>query len=124
MVIKRGEIWWASLGEPRIGSEPGYRRPILVLQANPFNESKIQTVVVAIITSNLRLEAAPGNCLLKKRESQLSRDSVINLSQIITVNKSCLTDKVSKLSSSTMSDVNTGVCLVLGLPSSLKVEEE
>jgi mRNA-degrading endonuclease toxin of MazEF toxin-antitoxin module len=82
--VRRGEIWWASLPDP-LGSGPGFRRPVVVVQANPFNESKIQTVVIAIITSNLALSTAPGNVRLSARQSKLPKDSVVNVSQIMTL---------------------------------------
>ena len=78
--VQRGDIWWADLPEPR--SEPGYRRPVLVIQANSFNSSRIQTVIVAVLTSNLEIAEAPGRVLLPARSSGLPRDSVINVSQI------------------------------------------
>ncbi len=87
MVIKRGEIWWAELPEPT-ASEPGYKRPLIVIQANDFNRSNIGTVIVAVITSNIRLALAPGNILLPAKKSNLSKKSVVNVSQIITVDKS------------------------------------
>ena len=83
--MRRGEVWWATLPEPT-GSGPGYRRPVLIVQANEFNESRIQTVIVATMTSNLRLAEAPGNILCRTRETKLPRDSVINVSQLLTVN--------------------------------------
>ncbi len=79
MVINRGEIWWASLPKPE-ASEPGYRRPVVILQADDFNRSLINTVIAAVITSNLHLENAPGNVLIKKRTSKLQKDSVVNVS--------------------------------------------
>ncbi|SEA98314.1 MULTISPECIES: type II toxin-antitoxin system PemK/MazF family toxin [Thiothrix] len=94
--MKRGEIWWASLEEPR-GSEPGYKRPVVIISSDDFNQSRIQTVVVAIVTSNLRLANAPGNISISKRDSGLSKESVINVSQILTLDKVFLTEKVSRL---------------------------
>ncbi len=110
----RGEIWWASLSEPA-GSGPGYRRPVLVIQSNPFNKSKIYTVVCAVITSNLRFGNAPGNVTLSKKESKLPKDSVINVSQIVTLDKSFLTERVSSISISKMDRVDSGIRLVLNL---------
>jgi len=112
--VRRGEIWWASLRTPQ-GSEPGYRRPVLIVQANEFNESRIQTVVVAVLSSNLHLATAPGNQLVRKKESKLSRDSVINVSQIITINRSVLADRVSALGDQRMAAVDEGLKLVLGV---------
>lgn len=114
MVIKRGEIWWASLAEPR-GSEPGFRRPVVIVSSNNFNESNINTVLAAVITSNLRFADAPGNSLLPKKLSKLSKDSVINVSQIITLDKAFLTEKVSSLNPQQLNDLNDGLKLVLAL---------
>jgi mRNA interferase MazF len=113
-VIRRGEIWWASLPRPA-GSEPGYRRPVLVLQTNEFNESGIRTVVVVAITSNLRLAGAPGNVLCRKKDTGLAKDSVINVSQVATVNKARLAQRVGVLPSTLMQEVEAGVRLALGL---------
>ena len=112
--MRRGEIWWASLPAPQ-GSGPGYRRPIVVIQSDQFNESRISTVVIAVITSNLRLAAAPGNILLDKRESGLPRDSALNLSQVLTVDKSFLTERVGILSARTIAAMDAGLKLVMGL---------
>ncbi|MEI6806451.1 MAG: type II toxin-antitoxin system PemK/MazF family toxin [Myxococcaceae bacterium] len=113
-MVTRGEVWWASLPNPQ-GSGPGSRRPVLVLQSNKFNESKISTVIIAVITSNLELAKAPGNVLLRSKESKLSKDSVINISQIITVDKTCLTEHVSKLDNRILAEVESGLRLVLQL---------
>lgn len=86
MVIKRGEIWWASLDEPR-GSEPGYRRPVVIVSSNEFNQSIINTVIVAIVTSNVRLSNAPGNFSITRKESGLPKESIVNVSQILTLDK-------------------------------------
>lgn len=112
--MKRGEIWWASMAEPQ-GSEPGYRRPVVIVSANAFNESNIQTVIVIIITSNIRLAEAPGNFKLAKSNSGLSRDSVVNVSQIVTLDKSFLTEKISRLSSKQINSLDVGIQLVLGI---------
>lgn len=112
--MKRGEIWWASLPEPA-GSGPGYRRPVLVVQADSFNESRIRTVMVAVVTSNTRLAEAPGNVLLPARASRLRRESVVNVSQVLTVDKSLLTGKVGRLGEPLMERVGQGLRLVLGL---------
>ncbi|MBL0701932.1 MAG: type II toxin-antitoxin system PemK/MazF family toxin [Desulfosarcina sp.] len=114
MVIKRGQIWWAELPEP-IGSGPGYRSPLLIIQSNDFNKSKINTIIAALITSNIRLSAAPGNILLSIKKSKLPKESVINISQLITIDKSFLTEKANTLSSSIMTNVDEGVRLVLQL---------
>ena len=110
----RGEIWWADLPEPR-GSEPGYRRPVLIIQADPFNRSRIQTVIVAVITSNLNLADAPGNVFLPSSDSGLPKDSVVNVSQLLTLDKSFLTASVGKISNRSQSEVDLGLKLVLGM---------
>jgi mRNA interferase MazF len=112
--MKRGEIWWASL-PPATGSGPGYRRPVLVVQANSFNQSKISTVLVAAITSNLSLAHAPGNVRISKTDSGLSKPSVINISQVITVDKSILTMRVKILPGKVLVRVDEGLKLVLCL---------
>ncbi len=114
MVIKRGQIWWAELPEP-IESGPGYRRPLLIIQSNSFNKSKINTIIAAVITSNIRLSAAPGNIVLSTQKSKLPKESVINVSQLITIDKSFLTEKINTLSNSIMANVDEGVRLVLQL---------
>ncbi len=91
-MIQRGEIWWASLPEPT-GSEPGYRRPVLVVQSDDFNRSRIATVIALVITSNTKLGQAPGNVYLPQKLTGLPRDSVANVPQIITVDKSLLTER-------------------------------
>jgi len=112
--MRRGEIWWATMSDPA-GSEPGYRRPVLVVQADGFNRSRIATVIVAAITSNLQLAAAPGNVALSKRGSKLHRQSVVNLSQIMTLNKARLTERVAGLPTAEMAEVEAGLRLVLSL---------
>jgi len=113
-VIRRGEIWWASLPEP-LGSEPGYRRPVLVVQTNEFNESALRTAIVLTITSNLRLAGAPGNVLCHRRDTGLAKESVINVSQAVTVNKARLTQRIGILPTTLMHEVEAGMRLVLGL---------
>lgn len=113
-MIRRGEIWWASLPEPE-GSEPGYRRPVLVIQTNDFNESGLRTVIVISITANLRLASAPGNVLCRKGEGGLKRDSVVNVTQAITANKTRLTERVGVLPPTLMHEVEAGLRMVLGL---------
>ena len=113
-MIRRGEIWWASLPEP-VGSEPGYRRPVLVVQTNEFNEGRLRTVIVLSITSNLRLAGSPGNVLIHRRDTGLAKESVINVSQAATVNKIRLTQRIGVLPSTVMHEVEAGMRLVLGL---------
>jgi mRNA interferase MazF len=112
--VQRGEIWWASLSTPR-ESEPGYRRPVLVIQSNAFTASRIQTVLAVVLTSNLDLAAAPGNLIIRRKQSGLTRDSVVNVSQVVTLNKSFLTERVGALSPKLMNAVDEGLRLVLGL---------
>jgi mRNA interferase MazF len=114
MVTKRGEIWWAVLPEPA-GSGPGYKRPVLIIQSDEFNNSKINTIIAAVITSNIRLAAAPGNVLLTPNKSKLPKKSVVNVSQIITIDKSFLSEKVHTLSSEIIAQVDEGLKIVLKL---------
>jgi mRNA interferase MazF len=113
MVIAQGEIWWADLPEPT-GSEPGFRRPVLVVQCDEFNRSKIGTVVCVALTSNLRWADAPGNVKLPARASGLSKESVANVSQVVTLDKSVLTERVGRLSSRKLDLVLDGINVVLG----------
>jgi mRNA interferase MazF len=112
--MKRGEIWWASLSIPE-GSEPGYRRPVVIVQADSFNRSKIQTVVVATITSNIRLADAPGNVLLTRHECRLSKESVVTVSQLLTLDRSLLAERVGRVSTASMGAIDEGLRLVLSL---------
>ncbi|TGJ98689.1 type II toxin-antitoxin system PemK/MazF family toxin [Leptospira langatensis] len=110
----RGEIWWVDLGIP-FGSEPGFKRPVLIIQDDSFNKSNINTVIVVSITSNLNLADAPGNVLLSKKDSNLSKEAVVNVSQIVTLDRERFLDKVGILKSSRMADVEEGLKLVIGL---------
>jgi len=112
--LQRGEIWWADLPEPR-RSEPGYRRPVLVVQADSFNRSRIQTVVIAIITGNLELAAAPGNIVLPASTSGLPRDSVVNVSQLMTLDRSYLTERAGLLPPRLRAALDAGLRLALEL---------
>jgi len=112
--VRRGEIWWASLATPQ-GSGPGYRRPILIVQSNEFNRSRIDTVIAAVITSNLNLADAPGNIRIPARASGLKKASIINVSQIITVSKSYLTERVGELKQAYIKQVDDGLRLVLAI---------
>jgi mRNA interferase MazF len=114
MVMQRGDIFWADLSDP-IGSDPGYRRPVLVIQDNAFNNSKLATVIIVSITSNINLKSFPGCVLLTKSESGLPKDSVINTSQIRTIDKSVLTEHVSQLDDSIMFMIDNLLRLTLGL---------
>lgn len=113
MVIAQGEIWWADLGEPT-GSEPGYRRPVLVVQSDSFNRSRIGTVVCVPLTSSLRWEDAPGNVALNGALTGLPKDSVANVSQITTIDRDSLTDRVGALPVSKLELVLCGIDVVLG----------
>jgi mRNA interferase MazF len=112
--IQRGEIWWADLPEPR-RSEPGYRRPVLVVQADSFNFSRIQTAIVAAITSNLDLAEAPGNVLLPASSVGLRRDSVVNVSQLLTLDRSFLTEHAGTLTPRLQRSVDEGLRTALQL---------
>jgi len=112
MVIKQGDVYWVDLGEPT-GSEPGYKHPHIVVQNNVFNASRINTVVVCSLTSNLIRAQSPGNVLLKKGEANLPKKSVVNISQMYTVNKSDLLDKIGSVSPKTLDQVIEGVQLLI-----------
>jgi mRNA interferase MazF len=112
--MKRGEIWWASLPEPS-GAMPGYRRPVLIVQADAFTRSRIQTVIVMALTTNLRLAEAPGNVLLTAAQTGLPRDSVANVSQIITIDKAFVTELVGTVPGKVLQRVEDGLRLVLAL---------
>ena len=115
MNYKKGEVWWADLDEPR-DSEAGYRRPVVIIQSDDFNKSKIRTVIAAIITSNLNLANAPGNVKLGATKSiGLQKESVINVSQIITLDKSYLNEKVGKLNTNQEQELTEGLKLVLDI---------
>jgi len=111
MVINQGDIFWIDLKEPS-GSEPGYRHPHVVIQNNLFNRSRIKTVIVCPLTSNLKRATAPGNVMLKKGEANLPKESVVNISQIFTVNKSDLLEKIGSLKSERFQQVLQGIQLI------------
>ncbi len=113
-MIQRGEIWWATLPEP-VGSEPGFRRPVLVVQSNDFNRSRINTIIAVVITSNTKLAEAPGNVFLPRHVTGLPKDSVANISQVITLDKNFLTERSGSLSSPVLQQIETGLRLVLAL---------
>ncbi len=112
--MRRGEIWWADLPAPA-GSAPGFRRPVLIVQADEFNRSNIRTIIAAVITSNISLADAPGNVTLSKRSTGLNKESVANVSQIITLDKSFLTNRVGRLSGEKLKEVEEGLRLVFAL---------
>jgi mRNA interferase MazF len=109
-----GEIWWADFGIP-FGSEPGYRRPVLIIQDNAFNESRIDTVVVLPLSTNLALENAPGNVLIVKTDSGLPKDSVIVISQLYAIDKARLLERESRVPKRVLNKVEYGIKLVLGM---------
>lgn len=112
--MKRGEVWWTSLPEP-VGSGPGMRRPVVVVQSNPFNDSRIATAIVAVVTSNLALADAPGNVRISKFESGLSKPSVVNVSQMLTVDRELLTHRVKMLPGRVIARIDDGLRLALAL---------
>ena len=112
MVINQGDLYWVDLGEP-IGSEPGFRRPFVIVQNDAFNRSKINTVVVCALSTNLKLSQAPGNVLLKKGEANLPKASVVNISQVMTLDKEDLGTKIGQLSKKRMEEVIGGFQFLL-----------
>ena len=112
-MIAQGEIWWAELPDPA-GSGPGFRRPVVVVQGDAFNASSLATVVVVPLTSNLRWSEAPGNVRLTARMTGLPRDSVANVSQIVTLDRAILMDRVGKLTTAKLDLVLAGLDIVLG----------
>lgn len=113
MVISQGEVWWAELGLPS-GSEPGFRRPVVVIQGDALNRSRIATVICIPLTSNLVWADAPGNVLLPAGTTGLPKDSVANASQVVTLDKGVLTDRVGKLSRTKIELLLSGIDVVLG----------
>ena len=113
MVISQGEIWWADVPTPT-GSGPGFRRPLLVIQSDALNQSRISTAICVPLTSNLKWALAPGNVSLSAKVTGLPRDSVANVSQIISLDKSLLTERVSKLPRQKLDLLFSGIDLVLG----------
>ena len=112
--MKRGQIWWAELPEPS-ASEPGYKRPVIIVQEDEFNNSRISTVIAVAITSNLRIADAPGNLRLPKSKTGLAKDSVANVSQILTLDKGFLTEQIGQLDKVTTQQLDEGLQLVLSL---------
>lgn len=112
--MQRGEIWWAALPKPA-GSEPGYRRPVLVVQSDAFTRSSIKTVICAAMTSNVNLAAAPGNIRIAARSSGLPKPSVVNVSQVATIDRSFLEEHIKTLDARTMDRVDDGLRLALNL---------
>ena len=112
-MISQGEVWWADLAEP-VGSEPGFRRPVLVVQGDSLNRSDLATAVCVSLTSNLKWASAPGNVVLRANETGLPKDSVANVSQIVTVDKDMLTERVRKIRKQRLELVLAGIDIVLG----------
>lgn len=113
MLIAQGDVWWADLAEPR-GSEPGFRRPVVVVQGDPLNRSRIATIVCVAVTSNLKWAIAPGNVLLPAAHAGLLNDSVANVSQIVTLDSSAFSERVGHLSEALLQLVLAGIDVVLG----------
>jgi mRNA interferase MazF len=110
----RGEIWWADFGIP-FGSEAGFRRPVLIVQDDAFNESRIRTIVVLPLTTNLRLLDAPGNILINNKESKLGEDLVIIAAQFYALDRQKFIERISKVKRETMEKIEIGMMLVLGI---------
>jgi mRNA interferase MazF len=112
-VIAQGEVWWAELGEPA-GSAPAFRRPVVVVQGDAFNRSAIRTVVCVALTSTIRWAEAPGNVRLTVRATGLPKESVANVSQLVTLDRGALTERVGRISASQLERVMSGIDIVLG----------
>lgn len=117
MVIRRGQVWWTDLGVPR-GASPGFERPVVVVQANGFNKTDIDSVIIAISTTNLRLARMPGNVQIPAGTAGLREDSVINITQLFTVDKTDMLELLGSVPSSIMQQIDEGLRLVLSLPGS------
>jgi len=113
-MVSRGEVWWVDFGDPA-GSEPGYRRPVVIVSSNRFNASRIKTVIVTAITSSLRLAQAPGNVELASGTANLPKASVVNVSQTMVIDRRRLSDRCGSLDLANMSKVDQGLRLVLAL---------
>jgi mRNA interferase MazF len=113
VVISQGDVWWTDLPDPE-GSEPGYRRAAIVVQGDALNRSRIGTVVCVVVTSDLRWAKAPGNVRLSARETGLPRDSVVNVSQVVTLGRSRLTDLVGRIGAPRLDAILAGIDVVLG----------
>ena len=112
--MRRGEIWWANLREP-LGSEPGYRRPVVIVSTDAMNTSSIQMVIVAVLTTNVSLAASPGNVLVSSEETGLSKISVVNVSQVVAVDKGFLSEYIGALGAEAMRRISDGLRLVMAL---------
>jgi mRNA interferase MazF len=114
VIVERGQVWNADLGEPD-GSEPGYNRPVLIVPTDAFNRSRLRTVIAVVLSTNLRLVDAPGNVLIPAKASGLRRDSVANVSQVITVDREFLIEPAGRVRGQWLKDVENGLRLILGL---------
>ena len=114
MVIRRGELWWADLDAP-IGSAPGFRRPVLVVQSDAFNQSTIASTVIVPLTTNIQRADAPGNVLIRARKTGLGKDSVVNVSQPVAVDRRALVERIGAVDGAIMTSVARGLRLVLDL---------
>ena len=114
MVIKRGEVWWVDLPPPG-GSGPGFRRPAVVVSADPFNRSRLGTVIIVILTTNLSREDSPGNVRLSRRDSGLLRVSIANVTQLVTIDKRLMRERVKRLPRTTLAKIDDGLRLVFAL---------
>ncbi len=114
MVVQRREVWWAELEEPR-GSEPGFRRPVAIIQADSFNRSRLRTVMAVVLSSNMRLLDAPGNVLLPSSDTGLPKDSTAVVTQVITLDQDYLTERAGRIPPRLMAQLDAGLKLVLDL---------
>jgi mRNA interferase MazF len=112
--MERGEVWWAELPDP-VASEPAFRRPVVIVSSNAFNRSRVRTVLGVVLTSNFRLSEAPGNVLLAATESGLPKDSVANVSQVVTLDKGFLSGRCGRIPPRGMKAIDDGLRLVLSL---------
>jgi mRNA interferase MazF len=112
--MTRGELWWADFGIP-FGSEPGYKRPVLIIQNDFFNRSKINTTIVIPLTTNMLLADAPGNILITKNQSKLKKDSILTLSQIEVIDRQRLIEKITKVDRAIMEKIENNIMFVLGI---------
>lgn len=115
VTVSQGDVWWADLPDSS-GSGPGFRRPVVVVQGNAFNRSRLATTIVVPLTSNLRWAEAPGNLLLRGRTTGLPKDSVANVSQVLTVDRTLLNERTGRLSQRLIGALLSGVALALGMP--------
>jgi mRNA interferase MazF len=113
VTVGQGEVWWADLGDPS-GSEPGFRRPVVVVQGDALNRSRLATIVCVALTSNMKWSPAPGNVVLSAAATGLPKDSVANVSQIVTIDKTELAERVGKLPRSKLELVLSGIDVILG----------